>query len=79
MQPSDLELFTTKELVDELMRRTTFLGVVIHSEEELKNQKWSGERIFKVHFNSNLDAPQTCRLLDTVADYMNRQQLEDPL
>jgi hypothetical protein len=73
MQPSDLELFTTRELVNELMRRKTFLGIVVHSEQELKSESWTGERIFKVHYNSNLDAEQACRLLDAVADYMDRR------
>jgi hypothetical protein len=73
MQPSDLELYTTKELVNELMRRKTFLGIVVHSEEELKSKAWTGERIFKVHYNSNLDAEQACRLLDAVSDYMDRR------
>lgn len=71
MHPSDLELFTTKELIDELMRRKTFLGIVVHSEEELKDKSWSGERVFKVHFNSNLDSEQACRLLDAITDYMD--------
>src|SRR5436190_1642321 len=35
-----LELYTTRELIEELMRRTTFLGVVVHSEEELRNGAW---------------------------------------
>jgi hypothetical protein len=73
MEPSDLELYTTRELVNELMRRKTFLGIVVHSEDELKSNAWTGEKIFKVHYNSNLDAEQACRLLDTVAAYMSRR------
>jgi hypothetical protein len=72
MEPTPLELYTTRELVEELMRRRTFLGVVVHSEQELKGE-WQGERTFQVHFNSNLDAGQACRLLDTVAQYMERE------
>ena len=71
MHPSDLELFTTKELVAELMRRKTFLGVIIHSESDFKAESWEGEKNFKVHFNSNLDAQQACCLLDTVAQRMH--------
>jgi hypothetical protein len=71
MGPSDLELYTTKELIDELMRRRTFLGVVVHSEEELK-QAWTGERVFKVHFNDNIDAGQALRLLEAVASRLDR-------
>jgi hypothetical protein len=70
MNPAPIELHTTKELVDELMRRRTFLGVVIHSEKELKGE-WPGEGTFQVHFNSNLDATQACRLLDAVAQFMS--------
>jgi hypothetical protein len=72
MQAGALELYTARELIDELMRRTTFLGVVVHSEEEFKNESWVGERIFKVHFNSNLDREQAARLLDAVTTYLER-------
>jgi hypothetical protein len=72
MEPSALELYTTTELVEELMRRKTFLGVVVHSEQELKGP-WKGERSFRVHYNSNLDAGQACRLLDAVAEYMQQK------
>ena len=72
MQASALELYTTRELVNELMRRTTFLGVVVHSEQEYKGV-WRGERSFQVHYNSNLDAGQAGRLLDVVAESMQRQ------
>jgi hypothetical protein len=70
MHPAAIELCTTGELVDELMRRKTFLGVVIHSEQELKGE-WPGEGTFQVHFNDNLDASQASRLLDAVAQYMS--------
>jgi hypothetical protein len=72
MQPSDLELCTTRELVEELMRRKTFLGIVVHSEQELKSESWDGERVFKVHYNANLDAAQACRLLNAICEYMDR-------
>lgn len=72
MQPAELSFVTTQELIDELMRRQTFLGVVIQSEKEYRGEGWGKERVFKVHFNANLDAAQASRLLDTVADYMDR-------
>jgi len=72
MDTTGLEFFTTRELVDELMRRKTFLGVVVHAGDELKDREWTGEKTFKVHFNSNLDTVQASRLLDTVADYLDR-------
>ena len=69
MNPAPIEFYTTRELVNELMRRKTFLGVVIHSEKELKGS-WPGEGTFQVHFNSNLDTGQASRLLDAVAQFM---------
>ncbi len=72
MEPSPLELFTTAELIDELMRRPTFLGVVVHSEQELKGP-WTGERNFRVHFNSNLESNQVSRLLDVISTHMERE------
>ena len=72
MEPSDLELYTAEELIAELMRRKTFLGVVVHSEQELKGD-WKGERTFKVHYSPTLDAGQACRLLDAVTEYMEHK------
>lgn len=68
----DLELFTTQELIDELLRRRTFLGIVVHSLEELKDTDWRGERTCRVHFNGNLDSSQASRLLEVVAERMDR-------
>jgi hypothetical protein len=68
---SELAFFTTQELIAELVRRTTFLGVVIHAEGGLKDENWSGERVFKVDFNSNLSSSEARRLLDAVAEYMS--------
>jgi hypothetical protein len=69
MNPDPIELYTTAELIDELMNRRTFLGVVINSEKELKGE-WPGEGTFQVHFNSNLDGSSASRLLEAVAQYM---------
>jgi len=71
MRLSDLELCTTKELIAELMRRPTFLGVVVQSEEEYRNEVWGDERIFKVHFNENLGDEQAARLLEAVVARMD--------
>lgn len=64
---SDLELASTRELIDELMRRRTFLGVIVHSEQELTHNAWNDERVFKVHFNGNLDSTRAGKLLERVA------------
>jgi len=67
---SELTFASTQELVDELLRRNTFLGVVIQSEKEYRGENWGEERVFRVHFNSNLDGEETGRLLDAVAERM---------
>jgi hypothetical protein len=73
MSATDLSFCTSKELIDELMRRTTFLGVVVHAEEELRGE-WKGDRMFNVRFNANMDANQASRLLDVVAEHMDLHQ-----
>jgi hypothetical protein len=73
MELTGLELYTTKELVDELMRRTTFLGVVVHAEQEQREREWRGQKTFQVHFNENLDTDRACRLLGVVSERMERQ------
>jgi hypothetical protein len=72
MQARDLELYATRELIDELMRRRTFLGVVIHAEQELKTREWTGERVFTVHVNGNLPLEEAGRLLDVIAAHVDR-------
>ena len=70
MDCNDLEFYSTQELIDELMRRATFQGVVVHARDEAKTRSWTGERTFSVRFNSNLEHQEACRLLDAVSGYM---------
>ena len=70
MNAGQLELFATQELIDELMRRTTFQGVVVHAVEGAKNRHWAGERLFAVRHNANLDIEEAGRLLDVVSQYI---------
>jgi hypothetical protein len=67
----DLAFFTTAELIEELLSRHTFLGVVVHSAEEHRVADWQGEKQFQVHFNDNLSPPEAARLLATVSDHMD--------
>jgi hypothetical protein len=76
MQAGDLELFATEQLIAELMRRRTFLGVVVQSVDEHKESEWSGKGAFKVHYNSNLDVDQACRLLEAVTESMDHYPSE---
>jgi hypothetical protein len=71
--PNDLELLTTRELIDEIMRRRTFLGVIVQAKEELKQSPWNDERGFTVHFNGNLDSDGAVKLLEMVASHIHSQ------
>jgi hypothetical protein len=71
MNQSELAFHTTPELIGELMRRKTFMGVVVHADPEWKGDAWGEQRTFRVHFNSNLDTNQATRLLDSIARYLD--------
>ena len=75
MQGSELDFYSNQELIDELLRRTTFLGVVVHSSEEMRNRQWGEERLMRVQFNENLTTEQAGRLLDVVAAQMGDRLL----
>jgi len=70
MNPNDLELISTSELVDELLRRTTFQGVIIHARDGAKTPGWQGERVFSVRYNTNLEAEEAGRLLEVVSEHI---------
>jgi len=70
MKPGELELFSSDELIEELLRRTTFQGVVVHSRDGAKSRDWTGERIFSVRLNANLETEEAARLLDVVSQYI---------
>jgi len=67
-----MEWFGTEELIEELLSRTTFQGVVVHAEDEARVREWHGERVFRVRFNANLGTEEVGRLLDVV-----RQKIEE--
>jgi len=70
MKPGDLELYSSQELIDELLRRTTFQGVIVHARDEAKSPNWTGERIFSVRLNANLSREEAGRLLDVVSQHI---------
>lgn len=72
MTTNGLELVPTDELIDELLRRTTFQGVIVHAAGGAKRADWTGERVFVVRHNANLDAEEAGRLLDVVGRRMAR-------
>ena len=66
-QPGELWLFSTEELIEELMKRSTFQGVIVHARDEAKSRHWTGERVFRVRINPNLGTEEASRLLDVVS------------
>jgi hypothetical protein len=70
MTDRDLELFATEELIDELLRRTTLQGVIVHTREEARRQDWAGERMFSVRFNDNFETREAGRLLEVVSRHL---------
>ncbi len=70
MNSDDLGLYTSAELINELLRRQTFIGVLVHGEDDWKGH-WDGVRNFKVSFNSNLNAEEVRRLLDVVTTHLS--------
>jgi hypothetical protein len=75
MEAGDLELVPTQQLINELVSRRTFLGVIIHSDKDCRNTEWGSDRNFRVHFNGNLDAAQVPLLLDRIAEYVTVHHL----
>ncbi|MHC5541008.1 hypothetical protein ACYOEI_22530 [Singulisphaera rosea] len=74
MESRDLELFSSEDLIDELLGRATFQGVIIHSKEEARSPDWSGQRVFRVRLNQNLGTEEAGRLLDVVGQYIAGQE-----
>ncbi len=72
MLENQLELVATQELIDELLKRTTFQGVIIHAVDGVKHRHWVGERVFAVRHNANLDTEEAGRLMDVVREYIAR-------
>ena len=70
MAPRELALFSSDELITELLTRTTFQGVIVHSRDEARSRNWTGERIFNVRHNANPCTEEAGRLLEVVCQYI---------
>jgi hypothetical protein len=71
---SSLAFFTTQELISELVSRKTFLGVVVHSTDELRARRWHGERVFRIQHSKTLDLDEAGRLLGVIAERMGERE-----
>lgn len=76
MESNELAFYPTQDLIKELVQRKTFLGVILHSEQEMRNGNWREEEIFKVHLNDNLDTATASRLLNVISEYLLLHQGE---
>lgn len=73
----DIDFYTSSELIDEVAKRSTFAGIVIRSEKEVKNcespmiyQNWD------ITY-AKLTAQQACELLqDTVEHFRQLAEAE---
>jgi hypothetical protein len=69
-----LAFFTTQELIAELVARRTFLGVVVHSTDEMRSDRWHGERVFRVQHSKTLELEEAGRLLGVIAERMGERE-----
>jgi hypothetical protein len=70
MNTGELELFAPQELINELLRRTTFQGVIVHAVDGVRSRHWDGERLFAVCHKDNLGAEEAGRLLNVISEYI---------
>lgn len=63
----ELEFYATEELLEEVLRRSSFQGVVVHSRDVAGNHDEPEERTFSVRFNHNFETEDVSRLLDVVS------------
>ena len=74
MDASELELFVMQDFIDELVRRTTFQGVVVRTIDGAKHRHWAGERPFAVRPNANFRAEEEGRLHDVISRQVARRE-----
>jgi len=65
---SELSFFTNQQLIEELLRRTTFVGAVLFSKDPIKNGDWGDERTMTIQFNDNLSPDEAIRLFEIAAE-----------
>ena len=84
MNAGELEFFATQDLIDELLRRTTFQGVVVHAVEGAKIAIGTENAAFRyislmtvfflyffaVSHNANLRTEEAGRLLNVISEYI---------
>lgn len=66
-----LELATTEQLIGELMRRTTFAGIILYSPE---SHKFNGQMHQDFRLLTPADQEDTIRLLETAIETLRQNQ-----
>lgn len=66
---NELEFYTIDELLDEILKRPTFCGIVIHTKDEIKNNIKAKELDFLVKYNTtNLSEKEVIGILKFIGD-----------
>ncbi len=67
MPGDELAFFTSAQLIQELMQRTTFYGCIVHAAGDHRGEDWQ-ERLFHVHCGPALSTAEASRLLETISE-----------
>lgn len=67
---NDLELYSSQELIKEIMNRHTFQGIIIHTECDCKEQRWDGKRNFSLRWNDNLEREEVSAILQQMVSIL---------
>lgn len=73
----DLQLATTDDLINEILRRHTFYGVIVKADGDYK-QGVDKEKEFKVLFNSNVPRQEVPEIMEMVAGKFYDGGVTDP-
>lgn len=76
MSTEGLEFYETKELIDEIIGRWTFQGVVIHATRECTNPKWA-DREFSIRSNSNLTKDELIMVMEQMIEILRTSDTQD--
>ena len=74
MTHRELELYSTEDLLREVLGRASFHGVVVQMCDAAGNRPEPDEMTFDVRFNNNFETDEVGRLLDVVS-----RRLADPV
>lgn len=70
----ELELYSTDELVQELLHRATFQGIIFHSHDEFRGKNWDN-KTFRL-FWANVEFAEIKLLVETLREYLEKKENE---